>query len=89
MSNRFIPDDDGLRWDRIQALDLEGHTEQRPKPTISITGIVTGSDGALLLRLPGVLTRYFALQPGEAQAMRDALADRVQDDPAQHETSAD
>ena len=81
MSNRFILDDDGLRWDRILALDIQGHSDQWPKPTISITGIVTGNDGALLLHLPGILPRYFALQPREARAMRDALIARVRDEP--------
>ncbi len=53
MSNRFILDEDGLRWDRVIALDIEGHPILGLKPTISVTGIVNGKDGAVFLHLPG------------------------------------
>ena len=89
VSNRFVLDEDGLRWDRITALDIEGQPGQGTRPTISITGIVSGKDGALLLRLPGMVPRYFALQPGEARAMRDALVARVTDDTDRLERSED
>jgi hypothetical protein len=87
MSNRFILDDDGLRWDRITAMEIEGHPVEGAQPTISITGIVSGKDGALLLHLPGMVPRYYALQPAEARAMRDALVARVQDDPMQDDVT--
>ena len=85
MSNRFILDEDGLRWDRITARNIEGQRDQGPRPTISITGIVGGNDGALLSRLHSIAPRYFALQPGEARSMRDAFVARVTDDPEQLE----
>jgi hypothetical protein len=76
VSNRFVFDEDGLRWDRITALDIEVPTREGPRPTISITGIMNGKDGALLLHLPGMVPRYYALQPDEARAMRDAMVAR-------------
>jgi hypothetical protein len=76
MSNRFILDEDGLRGDRITAMALDGQPVQGSRPSISITGIVSGKDGALFLRLRGMVPRYYALQPGEARAMRDAMVAR-------------
>jgi hypothetical protein len=76
MSNRFILDKDGLRGDRIMAMAIDGQPIQGSRPTLSITGIVNGDDGVLLVHLPGMVPRYYALQPGEARAMRDAMVAR-------------
>jgi hypothetical protein len=53
MGNGFILDEDGLRWDRIAALEIEGRSDQGERPTISVTGNVNGNDGALFLHRPG------------------------------------
>jgi hypothetical protein len=85
MSNRFILDKDGLRGDRIMAMAIDGQPIQGSRPTLSITGIVNGDDGVLLVHLPGMVPRYYALQPGAARAMRDAMIACVTDDPEQFE----
>lgn len=76
MGSRFVVDSDGFRWDRVHVLDIE-RPDQPLRRTIAVTGLVQGDDGALLLHLPGVLDRCFAVDPNEARALRDALVARV------------
>jgi hypothetical protein len=81
MSKRFVVEENGFRWDRVTALDIEQRSTRSAGRAIDVTGLVCGQDGVLVLHLPGMTARHFAVNPDEARCLRDALIARVIDDP--------
>jgi hypothetical protein len=63
IGNRFKLNENGCVWDLVAAFCV-GRAETQPRHNIAITGLVSGDDGALLVRLPGVIETYWALEPG-------------------------
>lgn len=76
MSTRIETNNDEFHIVHARDLHQVGSTDVS---TIRIGGVVDGPLGCLVLRLPGVVDRYFALGPNEARELRDALVLRVRD----------
>lgn len=87
--HRFVLEEDGMRWDQVTVLAMHREDgELLARRTVSVGGLVSGPEGALLLRLPGMLEKCWALRPDEARALRDALCARVSEDPRQEPGAA-